>query len=180
MLRSISDCWGGLESRETDIVSTKNANDLAAAVQLDKEPLVEVLFTASSALVRRGGWEEACAADGAIRQNLSPTISMEERAHTFLSSGCAGAMVNSSSKRGWRVWCWCWCWFPTCNGQGRSLPLDASAAREDGARNFNGALLARRITCGAPAASTSDKIRTELWRQASRDFVPAWRFGAPC
>lgn len=38
------------------------------------------------------------AADGAIRENLGPTISMGKRAHTFLSSGCAGAMVNSSSK----------------------------------------------------------------------------------
>lgn len=51
---------GSLESRETNIVSTEDANNLAAAVQLDKEPLVEVLFTPSSAPVRGGGWEEAC------------------------------------------------------------------------------------------------------------------------
>lgn len=60
MLRSVSNPWGSLESRETDIISTENANDLAAAVQLNEEPLVEVLFTPSSALVRGGGREEAC------------------------------------------------------------------------------------------------------------------------
>jgi hypothetical protein len=159
MLRSVSNRWGGFGSKETDIVSTQNTNDLAAAVQLDKEPLVEVLFAPSSALVRGGGREEACGSGWALPESLSPTISIEERAHTFLSSGCAGAMVNFSSKRSWRMWCGCWCgcWFPRCNAQGAGWTRVRLATVE------------LEISTGSDwpdpsrvEPSTSDKIRTEL------------------